>query len=144
MDTYCDHEFLMPVHYSSGFLNRAYFNAVKSCENLCVASTAHCAILLADVFLYTNLELLSSSSGFKDAARMTCKSVPEFYLARQPTTSCTSEVIRSAVVDGFAAVGLQVNADTCNVTVSCKKKCIFDRIYAAVENTIELLTKYVF
>jgi Zn-dependent metalloprotease len=138
IDTYCDRELLMSVHYSSGFLNRAYFNAVKSCEIFCNATTAHCAVLMADIFMYTNLEILSSSSGFKDAAKMTCRSVPEFFLARQPTTKCTAEHGRNAVVAGFAVVGLEVNTDTCEVTVTCKEKCFLARTFTALKNLVEL------
>jgi Zn-dependent metalloprotease len=144
LDTYCDREFLMPVHYSSGFLNRAFFHAVRACENICSAGTPHCVGLMADIFMYTNMEILTSTSGFKDAAKMTCGYVNEFYLARQPTTNCTAEQVRTAVVAGFATVGLEVNADTCDVTVTCKEKCFFERTFTALKNLVDLCKLVVF
>jgi Zn-dependent metalloprotease len=144
IDTYCDREYLMPVHFSSGFLNRAFVNAVKSCESICNAGRAHCVVLMADIFMYTNLEILTSASGFIDAAKMTCTYVPEFYLAREPKTKCTAEHGRTAVVAGFAAVGLEVNTETCDVTVTCDEACFFVRTFIAVKNFLELGYKLIF
>lgn len=43
--SFCDYEHGMNVHFSSGFLNKAYVNAVRECESTCGGSMSECAIL---------------------------------------------------------------------------------------------------
>ncbi|CAB9513253.1 Extracellular elastase [Seminavis robusta] len=119
ISTFCEYRNSMNVHYTSGFLNRAYVNAVRACENTCGSSLKECVVLLANTFLYANLEMLSMNSGFRDAAKQTCNVVDEFFAARAPTTSCTVQQAREAISVGFAAVGVGVNTDTCYAQVVC-------------------------
>jgi len=139
VDDYCTFVGAMNVHHSSGFLNRAFFNAVKSCESTCGSSASECVPLMANMFMYTNLESLSMLSGFKDAAKHTCRDVEEFFEANSPNTACTVDNVRTAVVEGFAAVGLRVNEKNCNPRVNCKKQNVFVQMFNTCSNLMDMV-----
>ena len=136
IDTYCDYEHGMNVHYSSGYLNRAYVHAVRECESTC-GTTSECAILLADTFMYTNLETLCMIANFRGAAEQTCRNVGDYYAAHSPATGCTIEQTRDAVIAGFAAVGVAMTADKCEATITCQRKCLLEQATDAFRNGFE-------
>ena len=138
IDDFCMYEGAMIVHYSSGFLNRAYVNAVRTCESTC-GTTSECAILMANMFMYTNLESLAMMSDFKDVAKHTCRNVEEFFQARSPSTSCSVEEARAAAIAGFSAVGLGVNEDNFRVKVECKRRNWFVRFGESCSNLMDML-----
>jgi len=134
IDDFCAYEGAMSVHFSSGFLNRAYFNAVKSCESTC-GTTSECAVLMANMFMYTNLESLSKLSDFKDVAQHTCRNVEEFFEARSPTKKCSAVQAREAIIRGFASVGLHVDAERdCRVSIECRRRFLPLRLVETLTN----------
>lgn len=127
IDDFCMYEGAMRVHYASGFLNRAYVSAVMRCEDSCGATLSECAILMSNMFMYTNLESLSRLSDFKDAAKHTTRNVEEFFKVHNPTTSCSVEQVTAATIAGFSAVGLEVDEDNFRVRITCERRNWFIR-----------------
>lgn len=127
IDDFCMYEGAMRVHYASGFLNRAYVSAVRNCEASCGTSLSECAILMSNMFMYTNMESLSRLSDFKDAAKHTSRNVEEFFQARNPTTSCSVDQVRAATIAAFAVVGLEVDEENYRVRITCEKRNWFVR-----------------
>lgn len=140
IDTICDYEQGMNVHFSSGYLNRAYVNAVRDCESKC-GTTSECAVLIADTFMYTNLETLSMVTSFRQAAEQTCRNVDDYFLAHGPATSCTVQEVRSSVTVGFAAVGVLMLPDECFAKITCEQKGLWQQTQDAFKNAVLLGVK---
>ncbi|CAB9506267.1 Neutral protease [Seminavis robusta] len=116
----CDYRSFLDVHHSSGVPNKAYVKSVRECEaHSCSTSESECAILLGNLFMYTNIYRLSSSSTYLDAATQTCSAVGEFFTNTSPTTSCTTTDVLSFIVAGWMSVSVDIDSSTCAATNNC-------------------------
>ena len=132
-----DYEVGQNVHYTSGYLNKAYVNAVRRCNEVC-GTTAECAVLMADTFMYTNIATLSMSSNFLDAAEQTCREVVHYFHAHMPDTSCSIDDMKESVVTGFRAVGVEMSAADCHPHVACQPMSVWEGTCAAIKNFFDL------
>ena len=114
----CDFYDGMNVHYSSGALNKAYVKAVRACEDDGCDNTMNCALTIGKLFLYTNINGLTSTSDFVDAATASCVMIEEFLTVRRPTTGCSASDLKGFIRDGWATVDVAIS-DTCNAFNTC-------------------------
>ncbi|CAB9529069.1 Neutral protease [Seminavis robusta] len=117
----CDYTSSLNVHHSSGILNKAFVKAVRACQaNGCLSTEFDCTLLVGPLFLYTNLQLLTSLSTFLDGALQTCIMVEEFLDTIAEYDSCDQETLTQFVIDGWAAVDITIDSTSCNsATTSC-------------------------
>ncbi|CAB9529934.1 CHU large protein [Seminavis robusta] len=105
---------------NAGVPNKAYVKSVRECQaHSCSTSESECAILLGNLFMYTNIYRLSSTSTFLDAAAQTCSAVSEFFTNTGPTTSCTTTEVMSFIVAGWASVSVDIDSSTCTAVDNC-------------------------
>jgi hypothetical protein len=137
IDDFCQYEEGMNVHHSSGFLNKAFVKSVRACEQSCGFSREECVIVMADSFMYTNLETMSRIGSFKDVAKQTCRNVQEFFDVLAPETRCSPAEVQEAIRAGFAEVGAALDQN-CNVEITCQKLSVFTQMKNLAVNLYEL------
>ncbi|CAB9531699.1 Metalloprotease (Partial), partial [Seminavis robusta] len=116
----CDFSSATDLFQASGVPNKAYVKSVRECQaHSCSTSERECAILLGNLFMYTNIYRLSSSSTYLDAATQTCSAVGEFFTNTSPTTSCTTTDVMSFIVAGWMSVSIDIDSSTCVATNNC-------------------------
>ena len=120
IDNVCDFVNDMPVHFSSGVLNKAFTASILSCEQSGCADRRGCVVLLGPLYMYGNIHKLTALSGYLDSAQATCSVVDEFFTARSPKTECQAAAALDFVKEGWAAVGVTLN-DACGATA---KSCV--------------------
>lgn len=127
IDSICNFCDGVDVHLSSGILNKAFVKAVRACDaESCLTTIKECVLLLGPLFLYTNIQKLSTLSTFSDAALQTCATVAEFLASpiSPPAGTCNQATIQQFVIDGWASVGLTLDSTSCSsVTIPTCQAC---------------------
>lgn len=124
LSDYCDG---LGVHFSSGVLNKAFVTAVRACvTNGClgVDALSECVLLVGPLFLYANIEQLTTLSTFADAALQTCVVVDEFLTTLAAYNTCDKDTLAQFVIDGWESVGITIDSTACgSVTAVDTKTC---------------------
>jgi len=140
IENVCDFQSDMPVHYTSGVLNKAFTSAARSCEaNSCSGDLRECVLLLGPLFMYANIHKLTSLSGYMDSASQTCRVIEEFYSARSPSSSCSAAQAKEFVTAGWAAVGVAIDS---SCQASSLNGCVVSNVPAnAGSNALSLMAR---
>ncbi|CAB9510123.1 Neutral protease [Seminavis robusta] len=118
----CEYQSNMDVHHASGPLNKAYVNSVKACTQNGCSDEAGCKILLGTIFMYANIQSLTTYSGYLDGATATCSIVDEYYASKSPETSCEEASIVTFIRQGWSTVDVAVN-ENCESETCCTEAC---------------------
>jgi len=109
IDSICDYNDRIDVHLTSGILNKAFVKSVRALEVSSGKSESACALIMGEIFLRSNIFMLTQSSKFTDAAQAALESVfdndPEF----------SSNDLYGAIVSGWS----EVDIDAVNGVSSC-------------------------
>jgi len=105
----CDYRNGIDVHLTSGILNKAFVKSVRALEASSGKSEQSCALVIAEVFLRSNIFMLTQSSKFTDAANAALESVFD----NNPIFS--KNELYDAIVLGWDAVDI----DAINRDISC-------------------------
>merc|ERR1712150_25965 len=109
IDSICAYNDNIGVHFSSGVLNKAFVKSVRALEASSGKSERTCALVIGEIFLRSNIYMLTQSSKFTDAAKATLQSVfdndPEF----------SKNDLYDAIVIAWKAVDI----DAVNEDISC-------------------------
>ena len=113
------------VHAISGPLNKAYVRSIRACQqSRCATSTTECVVLLGSIFLHSNYNKLTRYSGFLDAATASCESVEEYFLEKNPNTTCSIDLVHSFLQTGWASVDVSfdgvINRNPCRARKHCE------------------------
>ena len=118
----CDYSNRLSVHSTSGPLNKAFVNSVRACEANGCSDERECTILLGTIYMYANVQSLTSYSGYLDAARAICSIVDEYFAAKAPKTKCTADQVTGFIKQGWASVNVALD-DTCQSRNCCSGGC---------------------
>jgi len=110
IDSICDFNEFIDVHYSSGILNKAFVKSVRALEASSGKSEISCALIMGEIFLRSNIFLLTQSSRFTDAAQAALESVFD----NDPNFS--KNELYNAIVSGWS----EVDIDAVNGKSSCR------------------------
>lgn len=124
IDSVCDYSSSYDVHHTSGPLNKAYVTAVRVCESSGCSDRAGCTILIGTIFMYGNIQLLTTYSTYLDGATATCSIVDEYYDVKSPDTQCGEDSIVSFIKQGWASVNVALD-DNCKSSTCCSGNCYF-------------------
>ena len=122
IESVCDYQSDMSVHHTSGPLNLAFVNAVQQCELSGCGNKKECVVLLGTIFMYANIQVLTSYSGYLDGATATCGIVDEYYTAKSPDTTCSAESVTTFIRQGWSTVNITLD-ETCKATNCCTGDC---------------------
>jgi Thermolysin metallopeptidase, alpha-helical domain len=118
----CDYQSHYDVHHTSGPLSKAFVNAVRFCEQSECGDKAGCTVLLGSIFMYANIQRLTSYSGYLDGATATCSIVGEYFASKSPETSCTEASIVTFIQQGWTTVNVSLD-DNCEAVTCCTEAC---------------------
>lgn len=115
----CDWYSGMNVHYASGALNKAYVKSVRACQANGCDDLRGCAMTVGKTFLYSNMNGLTKTSDFLDAAKASCNMVDEFFAVQKPYTGCSASQVGAFIREGWAAVDVAISSSGCVVSDTC-------------------------
>ena len=124
IDTVCDYKSNFDVHHTSGPVNKAYVTAVRACERSGCSASAGCTVLIGTIFMYANIQLLTSYSTYLDGAAATCSIVSEYFDSKSPETQCSEDSIATFIKQGWESVNVGLD-DNCQATACCFDDCHF-------------------
>lgn len=122
IDSVCDYKSSLDVHHTSGPLNKAYVNAVRACQQNGCSDKAGCTVLIGTIFMYANMQLLTTYSGYLDGATATCSIVDEFFEAKSPATQCDEASIVAFIKHGWSTVNVALDGN-CQSVECCTGGC---------------------
>jgi hypothetical protein len=118
----CDYQSHYDVHHTSGPLSKAFVSAVRFCERSECGDKSGCTVLLGSIFMYANIQRLTSYSGYLDGATATCSIVHEYFVTKSPQTSCTEASVVTFIQQGWTTVNVSLN-DNCEAVTCCTEAC---------------------
>lgn len=122
IDSICDYESTLDVHHTSGPLNKAFVTAVRACERSGCSDKAGCTVLIGTIFMYGNIQLLTTYSTYLDGAKATCSIVDEYFDSKSPVTQCSRESIVTFIRQGWASVHVALD-ERCEAWPCCSGSC---------------------
>jgi Thermolysin metallopeptidase, alpha-helical domain len=122
IDTVCSYKSDLDVHHTSGPLNKAFVATVRACERNGCSDTAGCTVLIGTIFMYANIQLLTTYSTYLDGATATCSIVGEYFDAKSPETQCDAESIVTFIRQGWTSVDIALD-EGCRSVTCCSGPC---------------------
>ena len=119
----CDYQSDYDVHHTSGPLNKAFVGSVRSCEQNDCGDKSGCIVLIGSIFMYANIQSLTTYSGYLDGASATCSIVDEYFAAKSPDTSCAEASVVTFIREGWSTVNISLNANCEAVTCCAEEVC---------------------
>eukprot|EP00592_Proboscia_alata_P008088 CAMPEP_0194357610 /NCGR_PEP_ID=MMETSP0174-20130528/5069_1 /TAXON_ID=216777 /ORGANISM="Proboscia alata, Strain PI-D3" /LENGTH=534 /DNA_ID=CAMNT_0039127709 /DNA_START=248 /DNA_END=1852 /DNA_ORIENTATION=+ len=109
IDSICDYSDNIDVHYSSGILNKAFVKSVRALESSSGKSERSCALIMGEIFLRSNIYMLTQSSKFTDAANAALRTIFENH----------SDFPKNELYDAIVSGWNEVDIDAENGSILC-------------------------
>jgi len=119
----CEYRSTLDVHSASGPPNKAFVHAIRQCKSNGCSDLKGCTILIGTIFMYANIESLTTYSGYQDAAKATCGIVNEFYAAKSPATKCSADYVTTFIRQGRISINIALDATCEQVFDCCSDNC---------------------